>query len=297
MILVAGGNGYLGQPFCQSLTQNGESVISLDIAAQDNLYPDLTVDVRDYQALEKVFDQHPIRTVVDLAALLVSASAADPLLSFQVNVLGAFNLLRICHEFTVPRFVFGSSFSVLGNLGHVAGEVDEDVTPQPTNFYGQTKDFVERMGMTFSELSGVQFISARMPILVGPGEPTATTPWRAEIFNLIHCGGEVIIDYAPDEVLPLAHYEDVANALRFLTLSEDAEHKIYHLPYENWTVEELGQTLMEINPSFQVTYGERRLQGSPLQISWSRIREEFGVPQPSLHKRLVEQYKYAIKRS
>jgi nucleoside-diphosphate-sugar epimerase len=296
MILVAGGNGYLGQPFCQSLTQNGEAVISLDTISQDTPYPNLAVDVRDQEALEKIFDQHPIRTVVDLAALLVTASAADPLLSFQINVLGAFNLLRLCHEYAVPRFVFGSSLAALGDPGHVEGEVDEDVPPQPTNFYGQTKAFVERMGMTFSNLTGVQFISARMPILVGPGEATATTPWRAEMFNLIHCGGEVIINYAPEEVLPLAHYEDVADALRSLTVSEDVEHSIYHLPYENWPAEELAQTLKEINSSFQVTFGERRLQGSPLQVSWSRIHEEFGLPQPSLRKRLVEQFKKAIKR-
>lgn len=296
MILVAGGNGYLGQPFCQSLAQDGEAVISLDIAAKDTPYPNLAVDVRDSQTLEEVFDQYPIKTVVDLAALLVSASAADPLLSFQVNVLGAFNLLRKCHTYAVPRFVFGSSFAALGNPDHVEGEVDEDIPAQPTNFYGQTKDFVERMGLTFSEISDIQFISARMPFLVGPGESTATTPWRAEMFNLIHCGGEVAINYAPEEVLPLAHYDDVVDALRILTLSEDVEHSIYHLPYENWTAEELGRTLMGISPSLQIRFGERRFQGSPTQVSWSRIHEEFGLPQPSLRKRLIEQFKDAIKR-
>lgn len=290
MILVAGGSGYLGQPFCRKLVQAGESVLSADIApADDAPYPSFAVDICDPKELEKVFDQHPIHTVVNLAAILVSASAADPLLSFQVNVLGSFNLLRLGHEHAVSRFVFGSSFSALGNPDPGEDVVDEDVDPQPTNFYGQTKDFVERLGRTFSGLCGFQFISARMPIIVGPGEPTATSPWRAEMFNLIHSGGEVLIDYAPDEVLPLAHYDDVVEALVPLTVREDVNHGIYHLPYENWRVGELGQMLMEINPSLQVTFGERRLQGSPTQLSWSRIRQEFGLPQPSLRGRLEKQ--------
>jgi nucleoside-diphosphate-sugar epimerase len=292
MILVAGGNGYLGRPFCEKLAQTGLAVLSLDLTrAETTQYQRLVGDIRDRETLDAVFDDYPITTVVNLASILVSASTADPLASFQVNVIGSFNLLSLCHKYTVPRFVFGSSYSALGNPSHDENPIDECIAPQPTDFYGQTKAFVEEMGTFFSQLGGFQFVSARMPMIVGPGKPTTTSAWRAEMFNLLSVGGSILIDYMPDEVIPLAHYEDAAYHLVSLTLSENLDHSTYHLPYETWRVKDLGRTLKEMNPRLEISYGERRLHGSPTSLAWSRIREELGLQQPSLLKRFQEEKK------
>lgn len=286
MILVVGGGGFLGRPFCDLLHRTGASVLSLDVhPSASSPYPQITCDIRDRESLEAIFDQFPIHTVVNLAAMLVSASEVDPISSFQVNVMGSFNLLDLCQKHAVSRFVFGSSYSALGEPPSGEAQMDERVAPRPTDFYGHTKAFVERMGTAFSRLGGFQFISARMPMIVGPGKATVTSAWRAEMFHRLASNGEVLIDYAPDEVLPLAHYEDVAAAIAALTQAEALKFNIYHLPYENWRVDQLGRMLQEFNPDLEIAYGERHMENSPTALSWKRIQEEFGLRPPSLRRR------------
>jgi nucleoside-diphosphate-sugar epimerase len=292
MILVAGGDGFLGRPYCDLLHQKGAPVLSLDVhPAGPSTYPTITSDIRDREALEAVFEQFSIHTVVNLAAILVSASKVDPISSFQVNVEGAFNLLDLCQKYAVSRFVFGSSYSALGEPPKGGQPIDERVPPQPADFYGHTKAFVERMGTAFSRCGEFDFISARMPMIVGPGEGTATSAWRVEMFNKLASKGEVFFNYAPDEVLPLAHYEDVAEAIASLTLAEELEFNLYHLPYENWRVGELGRLLQEFNPDLKIAFGERRMDNSPTELSWKRIQTEFDIQPPSLRARLKQELK------
>ncbi|MFO7944344.1 MAG: NAD(P)-dependent oxidoreductase [Anaerolineales bacterium] len=297
MILVTGGSGFLGRPLCQKLALRNEPIICLDLTHRNEApYKTVTADIRDQKEIEKVFDQHPIDIVVNLAAILESASSADPLLSFQVNVEGTFNLLKLSQEHSVSRFIFGSSLAALGNPVIQETPITEDVPPQPTAVYGQTKAFVEKMGILFSSLSGCQFISARMPIIVGPGQPTETSAWRAEIFHKLSLKGKVQIHYAPDEMIPLAHHADVAEALTHLTLAESIHDHIFHLPFERWRVRELGRTLKEINPQLQVEYGQLRLNSSPVSVSWSKMKEKFGLSKPSL-KNHLQDYKKKVNNS
>jgi nucleoside-diphosphate-sugar epimerase len=290
MILVAGGDGFLGRPFCDLLHQSGASILSLDVHPSNSRhYPTVACDLRDRESVERVFEEFPISVIVNLAAILVSASKVDPITSFQVNVTGSFNLLDISRKYDVSRFVFGSSYSALGEPSQHERPIDEQVSPQPTDFYGHTKAFIERLGITLSHLCGVQFISARMPMIVGPGKATSTSAWRAEMFNLLPSGGDLLIDYDPDEVLPLAHYEVLSEAIMALTLAKKLDHHIYHLPYENWRVRELGQLLEEFNPRLEIAYGTRRMNNSPISLSWKRIESELGLQQPSLRERLQKE--------
>ncbi len=289
VILVTGGNGFLGRPFCERLFEEGAEVLSLDISAgRETRYPSIAGDISDREGLGAIFRRYPIHTVVNLAAILATDSMRDPTTSFRVNVVGSFNLLYFCRGKGVSRFVFASSYNALGDLPERKDPVDETAPCQPTDFYGASKLFVEQMGIMFSHQYGFEFAAARMPMVVGPGKPSTTSAWRAEMFNRVRSGGNLLIEFAPGEVLPLAHYQDVVEALVRLTLSERLNHAVYHLPYEAWRVEDLGRTLREVGHDLRVTYGERRFHGGPASVSWERIREEFNTETPSLRGRLLE---------
>jgi nucleoside-diphosphate-sugar epimerase len=290
MILVAGGNGFVGRSLCKRLADLELDVLCLDLEQGDGSeYTCLEADVTNRNPLERVFDEYPLQVVVNLAVVLFSAAIKDPSRAFFVNVSGSYNLLDLCRLKGVRRFIFGSSYAAIGDQPGLSEPVSENLPSQPTDFYGETKSFVEKLGIAFADRYDIEFASARIPMVVGPGRPISTSAWRAEMFNKINSGGVVRIDYAPGEHLPLAHHSDVAEALTALILTDKLNHSIYHLPSENWRVSELGETIEEISKGLKVEYGERRVSGAPQLVSWERMRQEFGFQSPDLRARLLEQ--------
>jgi nucleoside-diphosphate-sugar epimerase len=289
MILVAGGCGFVGRSLCERLHGSGLNIVCLDIEPNDTSdWICLDVDITDRDRLEAVFDQYPLQVVVNLAAVLYSAALADPPRAFLVNILGSFNLLDLCRLKGVRRFIFGSSYAAIGEQPGFVEAVNEDIPPLPSDYYGETKRFVEKLGGAFSDRYGLEFASARIPLVVGPGRATPTSVWRAEIFNRLNSGGELQIGYGANEILPLAHHIDVAEAMVTLIQAENLNHSIYHLPSENWRIADLGAAVEEISAGLEIVYGERPITGAPQEVSWRRIREEFGLQSPNLRARLLE---------
>jgi nucleoside-diphosphate-sugar epimerase len=289
MILVTGGCGFVGRSLCQRLIDLGFGTVCLDIE-QENApgYVCLEVDITNRNDLEQVFNDYPLQVVVNLAAILFSSAIEDPSRAFLVNVFGSYNLLDLCRLKDVRRFIFGSSYGALGNQPGSSEPVDEDIPPQPTDYYGETKCFVEKLGIVFADRYDIEFVSARIPMVVGPGKPTSTSSWRAEIFNKLNSSGVLRIDYAANETLPLAHHSDVAEALVALIQAEKLNHSIYHLPSEKWRVLDLGKTIEEISTGLKVKYGDRRVSGAPQMVSWERFRKEFRLQSPDLRAHLLE---------
>jgi len=87
MILVAGGNGFVGRSLCKRLTELELDILSLDLEQGDaSEYPCLEVDITNRNSLERVFDEYPLQVVVNLAVVLFSAAIKDPSRAFLVNV-------------------------------------------------------------------------------------------------------------------------------------------------------------------------------------------------------------------
>ena len=198
MILVTGGCGFVGRSLCQRLIDTGFETVCLDIEHDDALKNTcLEVDITNRTSLERVFNEYPLNVVVNLAAVLFSAAIKNPSHAFLVNVFGSFNLLDLCRLKGVRRFIFGSSYAAIGDHPGSSEPVNESSPSQPTDYYGETKSFVEKLGIVFSDRYDLEFVSARIPLVVGPGRPTSTSAWRADIFNKLNSGGEVRITMPP----------------------------------------------------------------------------------------------------
>jgi nucleoside-diphosphate-sugar epimerase len=288
MILVTGGCGFVGRSLCQRLIDLGFETVCMDIEQDDaSECVCLEVDITNRNSLEQVFNEYPLQVVINLAAILFSSAIEDPSRAFLVNVFGSYNLLDLCRLKGVRRFIFGSSYGALGNQPGSSKLVSESTPPQPTDYYGETKCFVEKLGIAFADRYDIEFTSARIPMVVGPGRPTSTSSWRAEVFNKLNSGGVVRIDYAANETLPLAHHSDVTEALVALIQADKLKHSIYHLPSEKWRVLDLGKTIEEISTGLKVEYGDRQVSGAPQTVSWERIRQEFHLQSPDLRARLL----------
>lgn len=155
-VLVTGGAGYIGTHTCVELLAAGHEVVVLDnfvnskpealrrveeIAGR-KLMAFHQADVRDREALRKVFSTHAIDAVIHFAALkAVGESVAKPLMYYDNNIAGTVALADVMSEAGVKTLVFSSSATVYGDPASVP--IREDFPTGPTNPYGRTKWMME----------------------------------------------------------------------------------------------------------------------------------------------------------
>ncbi len=150
-VLLTGGTGFIGSHTAVQLCQAGYGVVLLDnlvnskhavVQRVQNItgqkIPFYKADVRDTQALQKVFDTHDIYAVVHFAALKsVGESVQYPQLYYQNNIGGLESLLAVMAQNGCYNMVFSSSATVYGTPESCP--IGENHPLRATNPYGETK--------------------------------------------------------------------------------------------------------------------------------------------------------------
>ena len=156
-VLVTGGAGYIGSHTCIELIAQGHDVVIADnfcnssprvvarlekIAGRQIATHEL--DVRDREALARLFKLEGVDAVIHFAALkAVGESCEKPLEYFDNNVGGSITLLQAMRQAGVRNFIFSSSCTVYGSPERVP--VAEEGRLQVTSPYGRTKLMVEHV--------------------------------------------------------------------------------------------------------------------------------------------------------
>jgi UDP-glucose 4-epimerase len=172
-VLVTGGAGFIGSHIIDELQRLGHecaAVDNLSTGSRDNLpdgVPLFEVDVRDHDAVARVFDEFRPQWVSHQAAQMsVSRSVREPQYDAQVNVMGLLNVLSEAHRTGVERFVFASSGGVL--YGDVTEPAGEDHSPDPISPYGISKWVGERYLQFFAREHGMTTVALRYANVYGP---------------------------------------------------------------------------------------------------------------------------------
>ncbi|MEZ0348858.1 MAG: NAD-dependent epimerase/dehydratase family protein, partial [Thermus sp.] len=115
-VLVTGGAGFIGSHIVESLWKEGVEVAVLDNLAtgkRENVPKGIyfyKVDLRDKEGLERVFREfRPTHVSHQAAQASVKVSVENPVLDFEVNLLGGLNLLEACRKWGVEKLVFAST--------------------------------------------------------------------------------------------------------------------------------------------------------------------------------------------
>jgi len=168
-VLVTGGAGFIGSNLCESLLNNGNTVVCFDNLAtgkKENISPffsneKFTLIEGDIRNLE---DCHLACKNVDFvlhqAALgSVPRSIKDPITSNNVNVSGFVNMLVAARDAKVKRFVYAASSSTYGDSK--AMPKVEDVIGKPLSPYAITKYVNELYAEIFAKTYGMETIGLR----------------------------------------------------------------------------------------------------------------------------------------
>jgi UDP-glucose 4-epimerase len=156
-ILVTGGAGYIGSHTCVELLNAGHDVVVVDNlvnSSEESLkrVEKITgksvkfyeADLLDRDAMNKIFDNEKIDSVIHFAGLkAVGESVSKPLEYYYNNVTGTLVLCDVMRNHGVKNIVFSSSATVYGSPKTVP--ITEDFPLSVTNPYGRTKLMLEEI--------------------------------------------------------------------------------------------------------------------------------------------------------
>lgn len=200
-IVVTGGAGYLGSITTELLLQSGHEVIiydNLSSSAADRLNPKARFvmgDVRSKELFYRLIKDTKPDAVMHFAALTsVPDSLAHPLSYFDVNTTGTQRILEAFADHKnagqkIPHFIFSSTAAVYGHQEKVL--VSEDAPKNPSNPYGESKLYAERIIQRASESLGFQNVILRYFNVAGASDSLKYGPSAKKLSALVQAVAQV----------------------------------------------------------------------------------------------------------
>lgn len=156
-ILVTGGAGYIGTHTLVALVEAGFEPVVIDnysnskpeavrrvSALVGREIPAFNADLRDAEALRRIFGEHAFDAVIHFAGLkAVGESVRVPLRYYENNLVSTLRLLEAMESYGCRRLVFSSSATVYGDPSSLP--LREEASLSAASPYGQTKLMTEEM--------------------------------------------------------------------------------------------------------------------------------------------------------
>ena len=184
--LVSGAAGFIASRVIDSLLMEGHSVVGID-----NMNDAYDVRMKDYRlrkliqkpnfifhrsdiAERALFDsksllkQHKYAAVIHLAARAgVRQSVENPWVYVDTNIAGTLNLLELCREQNIPKFILASTSSVYGSDAPLPTPEDYN-SNLPLQVYAATKKSAEVLSHVYHYLYGLDVTVFRYFTVYGP---------------------------------------------------------------------------------------------------------------------------------
>tara|TARA_Y200000002_G_scaffold344735_1_gene318147 strand:+ start:949 stop:1941 length:993 start_codon:yes stop_codon:yes gene_type:complete len=182
-ILVTGCAGFIGSHLCTKLVNNKHNVVGLDNLSngklsnlesiiKDNQFNFLKGDINDKSLLKRTLTN--IDYVFHLAALAdIVPSIKNPTDYFNSNVNGTFNLLNVCKDFKIKKFIYTASSSCYGIPQRYPTNEQSKIDLQYP--YALTKNLGEQISFHFGKLYNIPVVSLRLFNVFGPRARTSGT--------------------------------------------------------------------------------------------------------------------------
>ncbi|CEM32565.1 unnamed protein product [Vitrella brassicaformis CCMP3155] len=189
-VLLTGGAGFVGGHTCEVLLKRGDEVVLLDNvndyydqrlkehtldilrSVPTGKLTEYLIDLRDLDAVTKVFEEHKFDVICHLAAQAgVRHSIQHAISNVQTNILATVHLLELSRKHNVPNFVMASSSSVYGKSSTPPFSEDQ-LCNKPISPYAATKRSCELFAHTYHHLYNQNVTCLRFFTVYGPrGRP------------------------------------------------------------------------------------------------------------------------------
>lgn len=162
----------------------GFTFYRLDISDRSALELAFTPPALSGQALQPAHPQ-PFDAIINLAARAgVRQSVENPWVYVDTNITGTLNLLEMCRQFSIPKFILASTSSIYGADAPLPTP-EEASSDRPLNPYSASKKGAETLCHAYHFLNGIDVTIFRYFTVYGPaGRPDMSmfrfTKWITE---------------------------------------------------------------------------------------------------------------------
>ena len=248
-LLVTGGAGFIGSAVIRQAVEAGHEVVNLDAltyaACLENVasvsgnsrYQFEHADIRDAEALKRIFNTHKPDAVMHLAAEShVDRSIDGPAAFIETNINGTYQMLEAARTYWTDqgkpehfRFHHISTDEVYGSLG-ATGMFTEDTPYAPNSPYSASKAASDHLVRAWHETYGLPVVLTNCSNNYGPYHfPEKLIP----VVILRALAGEPIPVYGTGEnIRDWLYVEDHADAL-LTVLQNGTNGRTYNIGGEN----------------------------------------------------------------
>ena len=184
-----------------------------------------------------------------LASLWLGECVNDPRSAWEVNTLGAWNVVEACLAAGVKRIVYSSSASVYGNA--VVTPMTEDQPFNNRTTYGATKIANEQMLRAIYEQHKLPYIGMRYMNIYGPRMDYEGTYVSVimKVLDRIFAGERPVVFGDGTQIYDFIHVSDIARA-NILGMQADCADENFNIGFGiGTTINELVCTLLELTGS------------------------------------------------
>ena len=240
VILVTGGAGLIGSTTIDLLlrSHNPRRIVIFDNfsrgtrsniaeALKDPRVSVIEGDIRDREAISRVMAGAD--AVIHMAALRITACAAEPREAFDVMCAGSFNVIEAAHNAGVRKIVAASTASIYGLAERFPTTEDHHPYNNRT-WYGAAKVMLEGLLRSFNDMYGLSYVALRYFNVYGPrmdihGKYTEVLiRWMERLDS----GQPPLILGDGRQTMDFVYVEDLARA-NVLALASDVSDEVFNI--------------------------------------------------------------------
>jgi UDP-glucuronate 4-epimerase len=244
MTVLIIGVGLVGSQIARILLEGGEKPVLMDREPQRDALGEIvdlsrltlvTGDVLRPMSLTQAILEHGITDIVH--------TAANPMLTLQLNIMGTVNVLEAARVHKLRRVVVASSnvlnhYLAGGEGDDPAAPIIEEAYPRPTTFYATTKQTLENLGLNYARWNGVDFAAVRYGAVAGPwngrGGGGPSNVFREAVVNAME-GREALV---PAGAMEWVYAKDAASGTVGALKAKDLGSRIFNITMGRLTTPE-----------------------------------------------------------
>ncbi len=274
-ILVTGGCGLVGSTTIDLLLQDYDpgQIVILDNMSRGTLKniekslsdPRVSLvhgDIRDVELVRSV--TQGMDAVIHMAALRITACAAEPREAMGVMCDGSFNVVEAAQLAGIKKIVAASSASIYG-LAESFPTLEAHHPYNNRTFYGVSKVMLEGLLRSYNDMYGLQYVALRYFNVYGPrmdihGKYTEVLiRWMEKIA----AGQQPLILGDGKQTMDFVYIDDIARS-NILALQSDASDDVFNIASgQETSLNDLAVALLKVMGSeLKPEYGPERTVNS-----------------------------------